>query len=220
MVSPAVNIRARGRYFLSQQTPNLRQRARQAVQREMSEAAHRLFLERGFEATTIDDIAAAAGMSPRSVFRYFKTKEELVIGKLDFAAEDMLAILHRRPVDEPIWLSLRRMFDVFDAMNDPEKRRVAESVMNVVFETPALLASYLSKLQQIQDMVVASLIERARAGTPFMADDPAPRALTAAAFGCLVAAQYSWLAGDVKSPFGNALDRAMRAVEAVGPARI
>jgi AcrR family transcriptional regulator len=194
--------------------PALRERTRQAVRREIAEAAETLFVERGFAATTIDDIAAAVGMSQRSVFRYFATKEEIVLGKFDLVVDDMLAALRARPAGEEVWTSLHRMFGVLGTLSEtPGHQEMVEPVHRMVFETPALLAGYLQKLQHAQDAVVAVLLERAEAaGTVYAADDPAPRAVTAAAFGCLLAAQHSWLASGAKGSFAGAVDRAMATV--------
>ena len=200
---------------MSEKPTGLRERTRRAVQREIGEAALRLFAERGYEATTVDAIAAAAGMSPRSVFRYFATKEEIVIGKLDLAGDDMLATLRARPAGEALWVSLRRLFD---PMNEPHEQEILEPIHRVVLSTPPLLAAYLQKLQQIQDAVVGVLAERAAAaGAAYAADDPTPRALTAAAFGCLLAAQHAWLASGASVPLGVAIDRAMATLTPSGP---
>ncbi|WP_432986430.1 TetR/AcrR family transcriptional regulator [Dactylosporangium sp. CA-233914] len=180
----------------------LRERTRRAVREEIAEAALELFVARGYDATTIDDVAAAVGMSQRSVFRYFATKEDIVVGKLDLGAEEMLGVLRARPGDEPVWASLRRLFDVVDAR---EGRGSVKPIVRMVFETPALLAVYLQRLQILQDDVVKVLLERAE----YAADDPAPRALTAAAFGCLVAAQHAWLASGADEPMTRWIDRAM-----------
>jgi AcrR family transcriptional regulator len=199
---------------MSKNHSGLRQRARRAIQKDIAEAANALFVERGFEATTIDDIAAAVGMSQRSVFRYFATKEEIVLGKFDLVVDDMLAALHARPAGEPVWTSLHRLFDLLVSLAQaPGHKEMVEPIHRVVFETPALLAGYLQKLQHMQEAVVAELIRRAEAaGTPYAADDPTPRALTAAAFGCLVAAQHSWLASGANGTFADAIDRAMATV--------
>ncbi|XRQ15664.1 TetR family transcriptional regulator [Actinomadura welshii] len=199
---------------MSEQPSPLRERTRRAVQREIAEAAEALFVERGFEATTIDDIAALVGMSQRSVFRYFATKEEIVLGKFDLVVDDMLAALRARPTDEQVWTSLHRVFDVLASLAElPGREQMVEPIHRVIFETPALLAGYLQKLQRMQDAVVAELLERAEAaGTPYAPDDPTPRALTAAAFGCLVAAQHSWLASGAKGSIAGAIDRAMATV--------
>jgi AcrR family transcriptional regulator len=146
-------------------------------------------------------------MSQRSVFRYFRTKEEIVVGKMDLTVEPMLETLRARPADEPVWASLRRLFFMLDEPGRPE---TAERTHRILFETPALFTAYLGKLQNIQEAVVGVLRERAAAaGTPYAPDDPAPRAVTAAAFGCLVAAQHSWLASGAAGSLADAIDRAM-----------
>jgi AcrR family transcriptional regulator len=185
----------------------LRERTRRAIQREFGAAALALFLERGYDATTIDDIAASVGMSQRSIFRYFRTKEEIVVGKMDLTVDQMLETLRTRPAEEPVWTSLRRLFFMLDEPGRPE---TAEPTHRILFETPALFAAYLGKLQHIQEAVVGVLHERAAAaGAPYAVDDPAPRAVTAAAFGCLVAAQHSWLASGAAGSLADAIDRAM-----------
>jgi AcrR family transcriptional regulator len=199
---------------MSDRPPGLRERTRRAVRTEIAEAAVALFAERGFETTTIDDIAAAAGMSQRSVFRYFATKDEIILGKFDLAVDDMVEALRARPVGEAVWTSLHRVFDVLTSSAEkPGHEQVAEPINRMVFETPALLAGYLQRLQRTQEAIVAELFVRAEAaGAPFTPDDPTPRALTAAAFGCLVAAQHSWLISGAKTSFRDAIDRAMATV--------
>ncbi|WP_236791748.1 TetR family transcriptional regulator [Amycolatopsis sp. GM8] len=197
----------------------LRDRTRRAVQQEIAEAATALFAERGFEATTIGDIAAAVGMSQSSVFRYFGTKEEIVLGKFGFVVDDMLATLRARPAGEPVWTSLRAAIDVLVSLADlPVNEQLVAPVHRMIFETPALSAGYLQKLQDLQEAVVAELRARAEAaGKPYAAGDPAPRALTAAAFGCLVAAQHSWLDSGAKGSYAEAIDRAMATITPAHP---
>ncbi|MFV2008709.1 MULTISPECIES: TetR/AcrR family transcriptional regulator [unclassified Micromonospora] len=194
--------------------PTLRERTRRAVQRDIADAALQLFVSRGYDATTIDDIAAAVGMSQRSVFRYFATKEDIVVGKFDLGADDMLDNLRERPAGEPVWTSLRRLFDIVDASADTSgQQQVSKPVQRVILETPALLAVYLRKLQSMQHAAVAVLRERATAaGAPYAADDPTPGALAAAAFGCLVAAQHAWLASTTEDSLADYVDRAMAAL--------
>ena len=86
---------------MTEQPAGLRERMRRTVLNEIAEVALKLFTERSYESVTIDDIAAAAGLSRRSVFRYFSTKEDIVVGKFDFVAGDMLAELRARPASEP-----------------------------------------------------------------------------------------------------------------------
>ena len=64
----------------------------QATERAMREAALQLMREGGYEATSTDDIARAAGVSPRTFFNYFATKEDVV-----FITEDVVPGLVTRP---------------------------------------------------------------------------------------------------------------------------
>ncbi|WP_423463651.1 TetR family transcriptional regulator [Promicromonospora sp. MS192] len=192
----------------------LRERTRQMVKAEITDAAKRLFVERGFEATTIDDIAAAVGMSQRSVFRYFASKEEIILGKLGLVVDDALAVLRARPADESLWTSLRHVVDALVSVSATAgEREFVEPIQRLVFESEPLLAGYVQKLQRVQDAVVDVVMERAQGrGEPYEVGDPAPRALTAAMFGCLVAAQFSWLASGAEGTLGEAVDRAVATI--------
>ena len=192
----------------------LRERTRRAIQKEITEAAERLFVERGYEATTIEHIAEAVGMSRRTVYRYFSTREDVVLGKFDVVADEVLDALRRRPVDEPVWASLRHSFDrLVVHLDDAGNTGLAEPMQRILFGTPGLLARYLEKIERIQGAVELVVRERAEtAGTPWADDDPAPRAIVAAALGCVLAAQHAWLAGGAKEKFAVMVDRAMAAV--------
>ena len=73
---------------------------RRAVRTQIAEAAMALFVAEGFDETTVDQIASAVGISSRSVFRYFATKEDMVVGHLDEIGERLAAALEARPRDE------------------------------------------------------------------------------------------------------------------------
>ncbi|MFI5613992.1 TetR/AcrR family transcriptional regulator [Amycolatopsis sp. NPDC051903] len=199
---------------MNEHRPGLRERTRRAVQQDITEAAQRLFVEHGYERTTMDDVAEAAGLSRRSLFRYFPTKEDLIVGKFEVLADTMVERLRERPLDELVWESLRRAFDLLVPYVDaPGKHEVAEPMQRIVFATPALLASYLEKLQRMESAAEVALRERAGLrGTPYQPADPAPRAVIGAAFACLLAAQHAWLAGGAKATFADCLDHAMSAV--------
>ncbi len=194
----------------------LRERTRQAVTREITETANALFIERGYESTTIDDIAEAVGMSRRSVFRYFSTKEDLVLGKLAFSGQEVVEQFRNRPADEPVWESLREVFRLIaPAVDNLDKDAVAAPMQRVIFSTPSLLAAYLGMQQGLQDAIMNEIRDRAaRRGAPYPKSDPFPRAVAAAAFGCLVAAQQTWLEDEYDETFAKAIDEAMDAVAA------
>jgi AcrR family transcriptional regulator len=192
----------------------LRERTRRVIQKEITEAAERLFVERGYEATTIEHIAEAVGMSRRTLYRYFSTREDVVLGKFDVVADEVLDALRARPVGEPVWASLRHSFDGLIAhLDDAGNTELAEPMQRILFGTPDLLARYLEKLERVQGAAELVVRERAAtAGAPWADDDPTPRAVVAAAVGCVLAAQHAWLAGGAKETFAVMVDRAMAAV--------
>jgi|GEM_PF-745558 len=76
--------------------PNLRERQQLATKREILSAAFALFEKQGFRSTTIEEIGQAAGVSPRTVFRHFETKSDLVLGWLP----QVQAIVQNVPLPE------------------------------------------------------------------------------------------------------------------------
>jgi AcrR family transcriptional regulator len=78
-----------------------RDRKKDETRQALREAAHRLFAEKGFSQTTIDDIAAAADVSRRTFFRYYDSKDDLLRTDVADLLPVMLATLRGRPADEP-----------------------------------------------------------------------------------------------------------------------
>jgi AcrR family transcriptional regulator len=198
--------------------PSLRERAKRAVQAELLDIAQRLFVEQGYEATTVDQIATVAGMSKRSFFRYFGSKEDLVMGKYERLGEDLAASLAARPPQEPLWTALRRAFDyVADYSADAESASRMATMDRIVRSSDTLRAALLDRLERMQDALTA--VARTRAGSadaPWAADDPVPRAIVGAAFACLSAARMT--SATAGTPLAEALDQAMAAVAPTGQA--
>jgi AcrR family transcriptional regulator len=85
----------------------LRERKKQKARHDLEKAALRLFDEKGFDQTTIKEIAAAAEMSPRTFFRYFESKEEVIFFHAEEDTQVLLKCLKERPQDEKEYESLR-----------------------------------------------------------------------------------------------------------------
>ncbi|WP_138733204.1 TetR/AcrR family transcriptional regulator [Modestobacter excelsi] len=189
---------------------SLRERTRRAVQAELVDVAQRLFVEHGYEATTVDSITEAAGLSKRSFFRYFASKEDLVLGKYDLLGEQLQASLAARPAEEPVWTALRRMFDdVVTYTGDRDNSARMEEMERIVSTSPALNAAYLQRLDQIQTGIATIVRNReAQAGRPRASTDPAPEAIVGAAFACMAAARRTATQFS-DQPLDGLLDRAM-----------
>lgn len=82
------------------------------------DAAQRLFTENGFEETTVEQIAEAADIAPRTFFRYFATKEAVLFAELDEAREELLTALEGRPADEDVLESITIVLHHFAEESD------------------------------------------------------------------------------------------------------
>lgn len=191
------------------QTVSLRERTRRAVHDELVAVAQRLILEQGYDEVTVERIAEAAGLSKRSFFRYFPTKDAVLLGQFDHFATTVRRALEDRPDSEPVWSSLRRMFDPVAA--DVETRSDdAHALQGIIESTPSLNGGYLAALDRMQTEVAAAIAERAKTEG---LDTLETRALVGSAFACLHAA-LSAHRRDSASDLGELVDRAMTAVRA------
>ena len=86
----------------------LRERKRQETLRRITDAGVRLFTAHGYEATTLDQIAAEAGISRRTFFHYFKSKDEILLSMQRGLGESIAAGLARQPVAQPPLTALRK----------------------------------------------------------------------------------------------------------------
>jgi AcrR family transcriptional regulator len=188
--------------------PTLRDRTTRAVRSEVSAVAMRLFLEQGFDNTTVDQIAAEAGLSRTSFFRYFPTKEDVVLGNLDERGQQVRDALAARPAGESAWQALRQAFNLLvDEIAASPQRGL--SMARMLNDTPSLKARHLGKQLNWHDRLVPEIAHRL--GVANDAYDPRPRALVAAALACLNVAVDVWTASDAALDLSTLLDRAMSA---------
>ncbi|SEJ34761.1 TetR family transcriptional regulator [Demequina mangrovi] len=118
--------------------------ARDAVRARISEVAVDLFDEHGFDNVTVEQIAAAVGVSARSVHRYFPAKEDTVIGDPAGWGEHVRDQLASRPSEEPLWDALLASYEALlltPSRNEAQGRKA----MRVLGSTPALRARNLEK---------------------------------------------------------------------------
>ncbi len=190
--------------------PGLRARTRRAVQAEIGGAAMRLFLEQGFDATTMEQIARAAGISRRSLFRYFSTKEDIVLGHLVEAGLAVKDALEARAVSEPPWEALRAALEALalDPQYSPERTL---GIAKMLYGTPSLRASHFEKQLRWQELLVPNIQLRLGAAT---GDGPDPRAqaIVACALTCLDVATETWTRSDGEGDLGQLFDQAVAAV--------
>ncbi|MFG2037546.1 TetR family transcriptional regulator [Dactylosporangium sp. NPDC048998] len=171
---------------------SLAERKRQLVRDELAEAALRLVAYQGFEETTIDQMAAAAGVSRRTFFRYFQSKEDVIIEFLSDLGRQLSAALQARPAHEAPQVAVRQALRVFTDKfwEHPEKSR---RLARVTVETPALLARYLERQVSWRAALTAELARRTGADP---ARDLRPSIVVAVAFAAFDTALTRWVTPD------------------------
>jgi AcrR family transcriptional regulator len=184
------------------------QRSRQAAYAEITSVAMRLFLDQGFDQTTIDQIASTAGISRRSFFRYFGTKEDIVLGDLGTQGELMRDALERVPSAVGPWEALRQALHEVDALAiDPG---VTFKIATMMYGTPSLRSRSIEKHLHWQSLLVPDI--RRRLGLENDLTDPAPVAIVASAITCLDVAGELWVSGGGVGDIAALYDRAVAAV--------
>ncbi|MGW1598284.1 acyl-CoA-like ligand-binding transcription factor [Streptomyces sp. NPDC002343] len=137
----------------------LAQRKRQLVADELTQAALGLLARGGFDAVTVDEIAAAAGVSKRTFFRYFASKEDVVVQFLTGLGAAMREELAGRPAPEPPSTALRHtVWRSIDACAGETERTL--EVVQLILGTPALLARFLERQAQWREELAAEVAER------------------------------------------------------------
>lgn len=137
----------------------LAERKRRLVSDELSESALQLLALKGFDAVTVDEIAAAAGVSKRTFFRYFASKEDVVVQLLADMGTGIRAELAARPAAEPPSVALRHAVWVpLGECADHGER--ALRVVRLILRTPALLARFLERQARWRDDLARELAER------------------------------------------------------------
>ncbi|MEU2789436.1 TetR family transcriptional regulator [Streptomyces sp. NPDC007100] len=186
------------------QQPGLRERKKIQTRRAIRRAAYRLFEEQGYDATPVDRIAEAADVSPSTVFRYFPTKEDIVL--TDAYAPVLAAGLRARPAGEPVVESMRHAAVGTLRRLAAEERTELVQRIRLVREVPAVRGRTAENTARDSAMISTVLAERT--GRP--ADDLEVRVVAAALLAALQEALVRWVADgrrdDLETLIGRTTD--------------
>lgn len=185
----------------------LRDHARTAVRAEVMRQAWLLFAEQGFEATTVDQVAAAAGMSRRTFFRYFTGKDELVLERLVEAGQRIADALRDRPPDEEAWPALRAAFDEV-VLPQQEYAGPSRALQHMLRSEPGVRATVQERRRRWQDLLAPLVEERLPRRRSRRGPDTRAAAVAGSALACLEAAQDAWT-DHTETDLGVLLDEAM-----------
>jgi AcrR family transcriptional regulator len=190
--------------------PSRRDRRKDRTRRMIQAEALRLFANKGFAATTIEEIAAAADVAPRTFFRYFPAKEEVVFWP-DYQPT-LADFVATRPGDEPAVQALcHGIVDGLAGFYDQDRERLLERI-KLAFRTPALHP----RLRQQQADWAAAMTALLAARLGARPDDLEVRAIAAAMAAALFVAIEEWQARDGQGDLRALIHRALGSVLA-GP---
>ncbi|MFE7860978.1 TetR family transcriptional regulator [Streptomyces sp. NPDC101209] len=197
----------------------LRERKKQRTRDALLRAAVELFTTRGYERTTVDDIAEAVDVSQRTFFRYYAGKEEAALALQELVVTRFVAAVRERPAEEAPMEALKQaVLEGWQTLNEVIEAVVPVELYlrmyRVIESTPVLLAAHLRRNMEIEEAMARVLAERE--GLDVEAD-PRPRLAVAVFGGVMRVTERQWSTGEDFSL------EAMRALtisylEQVGPA--
>ncbi|MET8543404.1 TetR family transcriptional regulator [Kitasatospora sp. NPDC004799] len=180
---------------------SLRERKKLKTRQTIRREAYRMFTEQGYDSTTVEQIAAAAEVSPSTFFRYFATKEDLVLS--DEYDPAMIAALLARPADEPFLESCRAaMADLIHQLLRHDREELFTR-MRLITEVPALRAALYRSSSSPQELFLTVLTRRAGVEEPTY-----EMRVTAAAIAAATAeALLQWAADGGREDIAGLVDR-------------
>lgn len=143
--------------------PTLRERKKQRTREQLQHVALELFAERGFDQVTADEIAERAEVSRSTFFRYFRTKEEVLLGRADELLAELDQSLADRPREEPLSQSVRRALQAMAAAYEDRRVEVL-AILEVASSHPDVLARALEHQAAWEASFAAQLAERMGGG--------------------------------------------------------
>jgi AcrR family transcriptional regulator len=184
----------------------LRERKKSRTRAQFLDAANRLFDARGYDAVTVEDIASAIEVSPRTFFRYFRGKDELVMADVGDQLATLLVSLERRPDGESaadaLAAALLDLAAVIDQRRDAFLRSHA-----LISRSPQLVVANLAALRQWESCVQAQVRGRLTGADRHLR----ARLLVGAFLVALQMASDAW-AWEPTGTFTERLDEALRLV--------
>jgi AcrR family transcriptional regulator len=186
----------------------LRERARLLAEREILHTALRLFTEQGYDETSIAQIAEEAGVSRRTLFRYFGAKEDLVGGSARQLGRVLEDQIKRQPAADDAWKVLRAGIAAVQASHD--SRDQALERFRILHSTASLRAAWLEKRLRFQEDLLPLITERMDIADS--STDHQARAVIGTVFVCLDAASMTWVENDGQGNIMDLYDECIAAV--------
>ncbi|MGX1514177.1 TetR family transcriptional regulator [Streptomyces collinus] len=178
--------------------PGLRELKKQRTRDLLLRSALELFTERGYEETTVDDIAEAADVSQRTFFRYFASKEDAAFFVSRLAESRFVDAVHARPPEEAPLDALRlALAESWSTIGEAVEQLVPLELhmrfYRVIESTPALLAAHLRRATELEEEIAR--VVAGREGLD-LNTDPRPRVVVAVFGAVMRVTERIWSARD------------------------
>ncbi|MEV6696902.1 TetR family transcriptional regulator [Streptomyces sp. NPDC051453] len=176
----------------------LRERKKQRTREALLRSALELFTTKGYDRTTVDEIAEAVDVSQRTFFRYFTSKEETAFAVQDMVESRFVTLLRERPAADSPFEALRgAVLDAWDTLGEPIEEVVPVELhmrtYQMIESTPSLIAVHLRRSTELEEEIARVIAERE--GVDVEAD-LRPRVTVAAFSGVMRMAGRLWGAGE------------------------
>jgi AcrR family transcriptional regulator len=132
--------------------PGLRERKKQQTRDTIARAALRLFAERGYDDTTLAEIAEAADVAPRTIFAYFDSKEDILFSEESGYLDELKRMLDERPAGTTTVDALREFVGCMKSPDEDDKLR-----KKVIMASPALQMKMRARHVQLEPMLAESI---------------------------------------------------------------
>jgi AcrR family transcriptional regulator len=171
---------------------SLRERKRIATVERIEQTAAELFLRRGYDAVTVADIAAAAEVAPRTFFRYFQAKEEVLFGRDAEILELALSAIAKCPPGQPLLATIRSACEEMISWTErhEEIMRKRQAILRSSTMLSVREAGKRALLDQAAAAALGDLVGASR-------EDPRPLLYSRIASACYDAAIAAWLTDDI-----------------------
>ncbi len=181
------------------------QRTREALE----EAALRLVGNRGFESTTIEEIACEAGVSSRTFFRHFETKEDVLLGNQSEHLAHVRSLLDARPLDEPLLISVREAI-LGLAVDDERHREIRLARARITQASPTVQARSTERRAEWQDLIAAFVGDRLGVDRH---TDLRPGLVAGATIAALQVAHRQWVESDARLSLTDLVRQALELLD-------
>jgi AcrR family transcriptional regulator len=191
----------------SANTRSLRDRRRAALLTQIQDSAFELFAERGFDAVTTEDIAAAAGISISTYFRHAPTKEGLLVDPVREAIGEIVGTYHGRPPDESAVEALLHVF--VTRAQDADELDNLDTWRHAIATAPHLLSKTVLVSETDHDTFIEQVASRMGVDA---ATDIRPALMVHTSLATIKFVLDRWLTSDMLAglPFHVQLDSALR----------